>query len=543
MKKKILALGLFALSLLVSAQVKILEPYGYVNDFANIIPDDVEQQLEARLRAYEQQTTIEFAVVTIQSLEGLVIEDYSIQLAEKWRVGKKDKDNGVILLIAVDDKKLRLEVGYGLEGDLPDITCQRILDYKIVPYFKKGDYSGGIMAGVDAVIEKLGTLSPEERLEQRKEKERRQKEAIKKAGTVVLAIIIFAAFIVLVVILTKALIKKIEESRKIRERKRRAKENAPKLVEKAVKTVEEVRKKTEEFRNKGFRVPEMRETKINAATNDFELVCKQANAVILYAEGFLEGIVDRVNLRDKTEKALKEIPEELVTLKKKIPAANENLLILKKDNPKEVWTAVEGNLENVEGLSQTLFSKLSQAKQLNSMDKQEFESADAKIRECHKVVDEIESHIAAPEEILKRIVEAKSSLNSLKSTFEGKVSKAEKLVKNSDVEQKAKSLLKEAREKLREANSLLGEKLINWLLVLLLLNKALELADQSIKKANQDIEEAEEERRRKRRREEESRRSSYHGSTWSSGSSGSSGGGFGGFGGGSFGGGGASSGW
>ncbi len=127
---------------------------GYVNDFADIIPQDVEQRLENKLSDYEKKTTYEIAVVTVKSLDGLTVEDYSIGLAEKWKVGKADADNGVIFLTAVDDRKTRIEVGNGIEDKLTDIESGRILD-KVTPYYKEGKYGDGVETGVNKITAEL----------------------------------------------------------------------------------------------------------------------------------------------------------------------------------------------------------------------------------------------------------------------------------------------------------------------------------------------------------------------------------------------------
>ena len=107
--------------------------------------------LDAQLARLEQDTGHQVAVLTLPSLDGEDIEGFSIRVAENWKIGKKGFDNGVILVVAVNDRKLRLEVGYGLEGVLPDITANRIIRDYIVPFFRSGDFGAGIVSGIDAV--------------------------------------------------------------------------------------------------------------------------------------------------------------------------------------------------------------------------------------------------------------------------------------------------------------------------------------------------------------------------------------------------------
>jgi uncharacterized protein len=132
-------------------------PYlsGRVVDEAGMIPPDVAQRIETELEALERDTGIQVAVLTVPSLEGEVLEDYSLRVAETWALGRQGEDDGALLLVARDDRKMRIEVGYGLEGRLTDLQSGRILDDVMRPKFRSGDFGGGIEAGVDALA---GTL-------------------------------------------------------------------------------------------------------------------------------------------------------------------------------------------------------------------------------------------------------------------------------------------------------------------------------------------------------------------------------------------------
>src|SRR5215467_6388004 len=138
---------------------------GRINDYAGLIPADRARALEERLARFEAETGHQIAVLTIPSLKGDSLEDFSIRVAEAWKIGQKGFDNGAILLIVRDDRKLRIEVGYGLEGVLPDAIASRIIREIIVPRFRANDYAGGIEAGVNALLtvargEKLPAAPP-----------------------------------------------------------------------------------------------------------------------------------------------------------------------------------------------------------------------------------------------------------------------------------------------------------------------------------------------------------------------------------------------
>lgn len=128
-------------------------PVGYVNDFANIISDNVEIELESDLKSYEQETHHEIAVATIKDLEGLDESQYAFELASKWKVGKEDFDNGTLILVAPNEKRARIEVGYGLEPAITDSAATFIVRDIMIPRFKEGNFDKGIIDGVGAVKE------------------------------------------------------------------------------------------------------------------------------------------------------------------------------------------------------------------------------------------------------------------------------------------------------------------------------------------------------------------------------------------------------
>lgn len=128
---------------------------GRVNDLANVIPADARQRIEQKLAGFEQKTGAQVAVLTVPSLEGEAIEDFSLRVVEAWKLGQKGKDNGVLFLIAPQDRRMRIEVGYGLEGDLTDLETNKIMDNVVAPNFRNGDYGGGIERGVDGILAAL----------------------------------------------------------------------------------------------------------------------------------------------------------------------------------------------------------------------------------------------------------------------------------------------------------------------------------------------------------------------------------------------------
>jgi uncharacterized protein len=127
-----------------------------VHDEAHVLSAQKLESLENQLKTFEDSTSNQIAILIISTLGDESLEEYSLHVAEKWKLGTKEKDNGVLLLIAVDDHKMRIETGQGLEGALPDAICSRIIRNEIVPYFKHDEFDTGVQAGIDAVIKAIG---------------------------------------------------------------------------------------------------------------------------------------------------------------------------------------------------------------------------------------------------------------------------------------------------------------------------------------------------------------------------------------------------
>ncbi|HYA93405.1 MAG TPA: TPM domain-containing protein [Thermodesulfobacteriota bacterium] len=125
---------------------------GYVNDYAGMISPSAKSKIEQGLSAFEQSDSTQIVILTVPSLEGEDIEQFGIKVGEAWKIGQKGKDNGAILIVSKQERKMRIEVGYGLEGRLTDLTAGRIIDLVIKPRFQQGDFDGGFIAGVSSMI-------------------------------------------------------------------------------------------------------------------------------------------------------------------------------------------------------------------------------------------------------------------------------------------------------------------------------------------------------------------------------------------------------
>lgn len=136
---------------------------GRVVDDANILPPEVESQLSAKLDALEQQSQRQLVVVTVPSLQGYEISDYGYRLGRQWGIGSKARNDGAMLIVAPNERKVRIEVGYGLEPVLTDGMSFLIINNAILPRFKAGDLPGGIVAGTDAIVQQLTLPAAEAR--------------------------------------------------------------------------------------------------------------------------------------------------------------------------------------------------------------------------------------------------------------------------------------------------------------------------------------------------------------------------------------------
>lgn len=157
MKKLLLTLpALLIIFGSVYAQLAIPELWGLrVHDEAKVLSTQTIQELEYSLKVFEDSTTNQIAILIVPSLAGESVEDYALKVAEAWKLGSEKNDNGVLLLVSINDRKMRIEVGEGLEGSLPDALCSRIIRNEIAPSFRRQDYDGGITAGVNSIMQAI----------------------------------------------------------------------------------------------------------------------------------------------------------------------------------------------------------------------------------------------------------------------------------------------------------------------------------------------------------------------------------------------------
>jgi uncharacterized protein len=139
-----------------AAEVIPEKPVRYFNDYAHVVPPATAEQLNQKLESFERETSDQVVVVVYPKMQSdSDINDYCQRVAQKWQVGQKERNNGVVLFVFTQDRKMSIQVGYGLEGAFPDIATKRVQEEAIVPFFKRGDYAGGLVSGVDAILQQI----------------------------------------------------------------------------------------------------------------------------------------------------------------------------------------------------------------------------------------------------------------------------------------------------------------------------------------------------------------------------------------------------
>jgi uncharacterized protein len=146
---------LFALAL-PAAEVLPPKPTQYFNDYAGVVPADTANELNRKLEDFERASSSQVVVAVFSRMQSASsIEDYTWRVAQSWKVGQGEKNNGAILFVFIQDRRMRIEVGYGLEGALPDALAKQIIEDEIKPHFKNGDYAGGLTVGVTRILQAI----------------------------------------------------------------------------------------------------------------------------------------------------------------------------------------------------------------------------------------------------------------------------------------------------------------------------------------------------------------------------------------------------
>ena len=182
---------------LLEAETVPPKPDRYFNDYASVVPTDTGMRFNEQLAQFERETSNQVLVAVYPKMESNSdVADYTQRIAQSWGVGQKGRNNGTVLFVFIEDRKMFIQVGYGLEGALPDATAYDITEFQIKPHFKAGDYPGGLAAGIDSICKAIrGEYKGSGHTV--KERERKQNSSIP-------LIIFFVIFIILVIRITRA---------------------------------------------------------------------------------------------------------------------------------------------------------------------------------------------------------------------------------------------------------------------------------------------------------------------------------------------------
>jgi len=190
MKKLIVALFLLTTSMIGFAQDFPAKPNKLVNDYTGTLSSAQLQQLEQKLVAFDDSSSTQIAIAVLKSVGDYDINEYTLELGRKWGVGSSGKNNGIMIVVALGDRKISIQTGYGLEGVLPDIYAKRIIENEIKPNFKAGNYYQGLDAGTDAIIKYT-------KGEYKNENPKRKGDAGKGGGMLAIIIIIVVIIVIL----------------------------------------------------------------------------------------------------------------------------------------------------------------------------------------------------------------------------------------------------------------------------------------------------------------------------------------------------------
>lgn len=332
------------------SQVNYPNPTGHVNDFANLLSSQSKEELEQKLKEYGEQTSIEVAVVTVPSLEGLTVEEYTLNLAQKWGVGDKEKDNGIVVLVASNERKLRIEVGYGMEPDLTDAQAGRIIQGTIIPYFRNNQMAEGIVAGVNAILTDLGGTPYQARVEERKLAEEKRLAEEKKRAEEVAVFIKTAGVALFIGAIILAVVFAIYKTIRHRQALRKQDSDNVSLLRKCELLLEEAKK---EYPKAKERLDDLRQDGPKTIWADLEKLLGQAPGQIESGEKKL-GQLGKLRLENGwqgSEKTAVKIGELLI-----VATALANLLDDVNAKTKEVRTAKEKSPKLLKDLASSIES-------------------------------------------------------------------------------------------------------------------------------------------------------------------------------------------
>ena len=575
--KKFLLVILSLLSITAFSQ-SIPDYKGYVNDFAGILSPQTEARLSETVLAYEKQSSIEIAIVTVKDLQGVVIEDYCMKLATQWKVGKKGLDNGLVMFVSIDPshRGFRIEVGYGLEGRMTDAEAGNITRSTVQNYFKRGAFDEGMMVALGSVLKVLGPETKEQFAAyqaQKKKDEDASKAKLVETITFVIVCIIAVLFVSFILYLLywgyKKKQAKKEELLHAKMSLSSAKTDAIAItISKLLKDIEPLAAEDFYGAKKAVNLCIAWCTKITvlgqglpstATAEMYWTAQKQVTDFVDDCKKVVGVVLTNARIAKEVSADKKKFADALVVAEGLIKRNRVVADAIDAENPKSVWTQTDPKvLPAVAFGTARTYAKKSldmYADAVTLIGDNKFDKADDAHKGAHVYLSKAIAAANYPTALKKELADKKKETEKMLAQLDALQAKAEKSVDREHVNATTKRMLNEVGTKRNAIKKAQGVDCIDWFLLFLVvyalythLSRTNERANDDVQHYNDEVrrrkEEHDEEERRARRRREDSERSSY-GSTSSSsfGSFFSSSGGGSSFGGGSFGGGGSTSSW
>ena len=520
------------------------------------------------MRKYRQDTSIEIAVVTVPSLEGLSVDEYTLELASKWGVGNRKKDNGLVFLVAPNERKARIEVGYGLEGDLTDAQANRIMQNSIVPLFKNRRMADGIAAGVSEILRELGSTPYEARAEEKKIAAKKDAANRARADAMLKTILIFLFAGAVIIGFSVWIMMRIKRYLAWRREMNELHQDNAGILKKIAENIAEIGR---EFTPAGNIIVSMKKECSKDVWGDLErewgtipnLINQMKDGSDAIEKSHSQGWKNAKNTRSLASSLLEDTAARSSFLEKAERKRNEQL------DAKKKWLNM---LSVFPSRMETVKNNLGH-QDITAQAKEYFRSAES-IYEAHSklagynllnwvlifaALNEADSLLASASNQARNDIEyaarARKEGPRLLESLPESIEKAEKAVDQPDVASLTMQMIADAKEKYSEAKKIVKASAgnspaspANWVMAFAFILGANTLADEAVKNVASDIADAEQKRRKKKDDEEKEERrrqrrqsESYYSSSSYSSSGGSSSSGS--FGGGGFGGGGASGSW
>lgn len=531
---------------------------GYVNDFVNVITQNDKSTMDSIIHNYEKQTSIEIAVVTIDNLQGKYIEEYATLLFNTWGIGKKGVNDGILILLSLDehDRRLRIEVGYGLEEFLTDLQCSDIID-NVMTLLKSGDYSTALLNTLIKIKETVGNKSKEIRNQYVKQQNKERYEQAEKIKFVFITV--FGAMIIIIFFAFLYNIYKKRQKRKDSQRK--FKNDLLTNIGNLSIQIESWLNYSKNLESSGFfgaddvvRKLVKIKTKVNIELPN-TIKNEKNHENILKISKDVDNIINTLNktvselqknknidfkLRTNLENKISTLENQILHA---VPSAKDVIDRINKNNPPSIWRGF--NYSNMDRRIEAFIEKAKQLtkESLNQLDMHEFDTADATAKRALESINNAYMFIQSIFDVEKQLNAGKEQYNKYMSNIPKLIVDAEQAVSKPHVKLSTRNMIDIIKQKYNDLKVELSkhdDKTIDWIVIGALIMSIIDGCTNAIYNSSIDIRDyqnKQEEERRAQKRMEESRRRSYSSSSSNSSSIRSYGGGS--FGGGMSGGGGS----